>query len=47
MYINKLFVFGTLLPGLENYNRFLKQYQPKVYKARVEGIMYYLPQDGA
>lgn len=46
MYINKLFVFGTLLPGLDNYKRFLEQYQPEFYPARAEGIMYYLPNDG-
>ncbi|WP_027365456.1 gamma-glutamylcyclotransferase family protein [Desulfotruncus alcoholivorax] len=46
MYINKLFVFGTLLPGLDNYKRFLEQYRPKYYPARAEGVMYYLPEDG-
>lgn len=46
MYLNKLFVYGTLLPGLDNYNRFIEAHKPKVYKARARGIMYYLPEDG-
>lgn len=46
MYINRLFVFGTLLPGLHNYNHFIKKCRPKTYKARARGIMYYLPEDG-
>lgn len=46
MYLNKLFVYGTLLPGLDNYNRFLKASRPKTYPARAKGIMYYLPKDG-
>lgn len=46
MYINRLFVFGTLLPDLDNYNKFLKQYHPKTYKAKAKGTMYYLPKDG-
>lgn len=46
MYLNNLFVYGTLLPGLENYNRFVEAYKPKVYKARAKGTMYYLPSDG-
>lgn len=45
MYINKLFVFGTLLPGLNNYNRFIKEHNPQVYRARTRGTMYYLPDD--
>lgn len=46
MYLNRLFVYGTLLPGLDNYDRFLKQYRPAAYPARTRGIMYYLPEDG-
>lgn len=46
MYLNNLFVFGTLLPGLENYKRFVETYKPQVFKARTSGIMYYLPEDG-
>ncbi|MBF7084436.1 gamma-glutamylcyclotransferase [Desulfallas sp. Bu1-1] len=46
MYLNRLFVYGTLLPGLDNYNRFIQEHQPVVYKARARGIMYYLPRDG-
>lgn len=46
MYLNRLFVYGTLIPGLDNYNRFLKQYQPSAREARATGIMYYLPEDG-
>lgn len=46
MYINKLFVFGTLLPGLDNYKRFLEKCRPEYYPARAEGVMYYLPDDG-
>ncbi|GAB6157263.1 hypothetical protein JCM39194_04630 [Desulfotomaculum varum] len=46
MYLNNLFVFGTLLPGLTNYKRFLEPYNPQVLPARTKGVMYYLPQDG-
>jgi gamma-glutamylcyclotransferase (GGCT)/AIG2-like uncharacterized protein YtfP len=46
MYLNNLFVYGTLLPGLKNYNHFVEAYKPKVYKARAKGTMYYLPADG-
>lgn len=46
MYLNNLFVYGTLLPGLENYNRFVEAYKPKVYTARTKGTMYYIPGDG-
>lgn len=46
MYLNKLFVYGTLLPGLDNYNRFVEAHKPIVSKARARGIMYYLPKDG-
>jgi len=45
MYLHRLFVYGTLLEGLDNYNRFLKPHNPKAYKARAKGIMYYLPED--
>lgn len=45
MYLHRLFVFGTLLPGLDNYNRFLKPCRPEAKKARTKGIMYYLPED--
>lgn len=46
MYLNNLFVYGTLLPGLDNYKRFVEAYKPRVYKARAKGTMYYLPEDG-
>ncbi|BAF59195.1 MAG: gamma-glutamylcyclotransferase [Pelotomaculum sp.] len=46
MYLNNLFVYGTLLPGLANYNKFIKDHRPKVYQARAKGVMYYLPEDG-
>lgn len=46
MYLNNLFVYGTLLPGMENHDRFIKSHNPKVYKARAKGTMYYLPEDG-
>lgn len=46
MYLNNLFVYGTLLPGLDNYKRFIEKHKPKVYRARAKGIMYYLPGDG-
>ncbi|WP_238457826.1 gamma-glutamylcyclotransferase family protein [Desulforamulus ferrireducens] len=46
MYLNNLFVFGTLLPGLENYRRFVEAYKPEVHVARTTGTMYYLPEDG-
>ncbi|MCF8010238.1 MAG: gamma-glutamylcyclotransferase [Clostridiales bacterium] len=46
MYLNNFFVFGTLLPGLNNYNYFIKKYNPNIYNARTKGIMYYLPEDG-
>lgn len=45
LYIHRLFVYGTLLPGLENYNRFLKPCSPKDYQAKAKGVMYYLPGD--
>lgn len=46
MYLNNLFVYGTLLPGLENYRRFVEKYKPQVSEARAKGTMYYLPGDG-
>ncbi|MDO7787791.1 gamma-glutamylcyclotransferase family protein [Desulforamulus aquiferis] len=46
MYLNNLFVYGTLLPGLENYQRFVENYKPVVYVAKAKGVMYYLPEDG-
>lgn len=46
MFLNKLFVYGTLLPGLDNYNRFVEKYKPRVYPARTRGTMFYLPADG-
>lgn len=45
MYLNNLFVFGTLLPGLRNYNRFIRDHKPEIYPARAKGVMYYLPED--
>ncbi|WP_018085417.1 gamma-glutamylcyclotransferase family protein [Desulfurispora thermophila] len=45
MYLNNLFVYGTLLPGLANYHRFIAAYKPQVFPARARGVMYYLPQD--
>ncbi|GBF33526.1 hypothetical protein DCCM_2628 [Desulfocucumis palustris] len=45
MYLNNLFVFGTLLPGLENHKKFIEKYKPAVYTARARGVMYYLPSD--
>lgn len=45
MYLHKLFVYGTLLEGLENYKKFLQPCNPKAYSARSKGIMYYLPSD--
>jgi len=45
MYINNLFVFGTLLPGLKNYQRFIEPYHPKVFKAKAQGTMYYITAD--
>lgn len=46
MYLNNFFVFGTLLPGLDNYKRFIERHNPEVYPARAKGTMYYLPEDG-
>ncbi|MHB9093957.1 MAG: gamma-glutamylcyclotransferase family protein [Eubacteriales bacterium] len=46
MYLNNLFVYGTLLPGMANYNRFIDAHKPKVYEARAQGTMYFLPEDG-
>ncbi len=46
MYLNNLFVYGTLLPGQDNHRRFVEKYQPKVSAARAKGIMYHLPEDG-
>lgn len=46
MYLNNLFVYGTLLPGMDNYDRFIREHNPKVYKAKAKGVMYYLPGDG-
>ncbi len=45
MYLNNLFVYGTLLPGLENHKRFIEKYKPTVYTARARGVMYHLPAD--
>lgn len=45
MYLNNLFVYGTLLPSLPNHHRFIEKYQPQVYKATTKGVMYYLPED--
>lgn len=46
MYLNNLFVYGTLLPGLDNHKRFIETYHPKIYPAMAKGTMYYLPEDG-
>ena len=46
MYLNNLFVYGTLIPGMDNYERFIKAYKPKIYEARAKGTMYFLPEDG-
>lgn len=46
MYLNNLFVYGTLLPGLQNYKRFIEPHKPKVYEARAKGVMYHIPGDG-
>ena len=46
MYLHNLFVYGTLLPGLTNYNRFIEAHKPKTFSARARGILYYLPEDG-
>lgn len=45
MYLNNLFVYGTLLPGLQNHQKFIEKYHPEVYKARAKGTMYYIPGD--
>ena len=45
MYLNNLFVFGTLLPGLRNYHKFLAKYNPKAYHAKAKGLLYYIPGD--
>ncbi|HZK18314.1 MAG TPA: gamma-glutamylcyclotransferase family protein [Clostridia bacterium] len=45
MYLHKLFVYGTLLEGMDNYKRFLEPCNPRAYKARARGTMYYLPGD--
>ncbi|AGL00333.1 gamma-glutamylcyclotransferase family protein [Desulfoscipio gibsoniae] len=46
MYLNRLFVYGTLLPGLANYDRYLKSCKPKTFPAKAKGVMYHLLQDG-
>ncbi|MBU7006805.1 gamma-glutamylcyclotransferase family protein [Phosphitispora fastidiosa] len=46
MYLDNLFVYGTLLPGMENHERFIQAHKPTLYKARAKGIMYFLPEDG-
>lgn len=46
MYLNNLFVYGTLLPGMANHQRFIEEHKPKVSEAKAKGIMYYLPEDG-
>ena len=46
MYLNSLFVYGTLLPGLKNYKRFIEPHEHKIYQARLKGVMYLVPGDG-
>ncbi len=46
MYLHNLFVYGTLLPGLKNYKCFIEHHKPKIYEAKVNAVMYYLPEDG-
>ena len=46
MYLNNLFVYGTLLPGMPNYDRFIEDHKPKVSTAKAKGVMYFLPGDG-
>ncbi len=45
MYLHKLFVYGTLLEGMDNYKRFLLPCKPTAHKAKAKGTMYYLPGD--
>ncbi len=45
MYLNNLFVYGTLLPGLKNHEKFIQAHHPEVYKAKAKGTMYYIPED--
>lgn len=45
MYLNNFFVYGTLLPGLQNYKHFIELYKPEVYRAKAKGTMYLLPED--
>lgn len=46
MYLNNLFVYGTLLPGLKNYKHFIERHKPETFPAEAKGIMYYLVDDG-
>jgi gamma-glutamylcyclotransferase (GGCT)/AIG2-like uncharacterized protein YtfP len=46
MYLNNLFVYGTLLPGLKNYKRFIEPHKHKIYEAKSRGVMYLVPGDG-
>lgn len=46
MYLNNLFVYGTLLPDLKNYKRFIEPHNHKTYEARARGIMYHINGDG-
>lgn len=45
MYLDNLFVYGTLLPGLPNHQKFIEAHHPKVSPATTKGVMYYLPED--
>jgi gamma-glutamylcyclotransferase (GGCT)/AIG2-like uncharacterized protein YtfP len=46
MYLNNLFVYGTLLPGLKNYKRFIEPHKHTAYEATARGVMYLVPGDG-
>jgi len=43
-YINKIFVYGTLMKGFYNYKRYLEGRISRIIPGRTHGLLYHLPE---